>query len=218
MIDNKKIPTWLGTMIIIIFATTTGTVVWKIVINQGITRQSQEVASIKQPVAMEKPQTTQKDAEQNNDTTNPTSPGSSKQVNKYTNRTYGFEFEYPNKLITTSGSTDNGVILSDKQEGHWIYSINTTTNSKDLSLENAFNQILTENTKSVTNKKSIDVESIIMGGRPAKKYSIKNYNDYGNTGIILIHGKNIISIFGDDSILPINSDFQLILKSFRFTY
>ncbi|EKE11407.1 MAG: hypothetical protein ACD_15C00084G0008 [uncultured bacterium] len=139
-------------------------------------------------------------------------------TSKYINKTFGYEFEYPDKLKTTSISNDSNVVISDGLEGHWIYNINTQANYQKLSLEDAFSQILTEKTKSVSDKNLINISSITIDGKLAKKYSIKNYTDYGNTGIVLISGDYIISIFGDNSISPINSDLENILNSFKFIY
>jgi outer membrane lipoprotein-sorting protein len=200
--DNKKIPTWLGAVIIIIFAATAGAFVWKYEKNQEIAKQLEETSDIKL-IKMHTPQVNQK-----NDS----------QTSEYVNKTFDFKFAYPNKLVITSRSNDTSIILSDKPEGHWIYNINTQANSQKLSLEDAFNQILAEKTKSVSDKKLINIASITVDGKLAKKYSIKNYTDYGNMGIVLISGENIISIFGDDSISPINSDLENILNSFKFMH
>jgi hypothetical protein len=57
MIDNKKIPTWLGTAIIIIFAITAGMFVRQVVKNQDAVWQSKNIAT--QSITTEKKQATQ---------------------------------------------------------------------------------------------------------------------------------------------------------------
>ncbi len=128
----------------------------------------------------------------------------------YSSQKYGFGFQYPKELTITSGySNENRVIISDEDGGHWIYEVKIENNSDKLTLEKII-------AKEVASKNKI-VNDIIIDGVPAKRYSISNYGDYGNAGVILIVGNNILTIYGDDSDITNKADFETLFSTFKFT-
>jgi hypothetical protein len=137
----------------------------------------------------------------------PTTPVNTPKV--YSSQKYGFEFKYPNNLMVTSDSTENNVIISDEDGGRWIYIVKIESNSDKLTLEKII-------TKEVARYNKI-FSYIVIDGVPAKRYSISNYGDYGNTGVILIVGNNILTIFGDDSTPANKKAFEALLSTFKFT-
>src|SRR6266567_4145160 len=117
------------------------------------------------------------------------------QTNKYTNKTYGFEFDYPQNSVVNNDSTDDNVVITSINSSHWSFNVKTTGND---SMDKDFdNYLLSDRT---TGKKfKTDIANINIGGISAKQYSMENYSDYGNTWVTIYHGKNIIRIFGDNS-------------------
>lgn len=130
----------------------------------------------------------------------------------YKSQNYGFEFQYPNKLVITPASKENEVTISDEEGGHWIYDVRITNNSDNFTLE----KILEILEKEATDQEKL-VNDIILDGKPAKRYSIKNFGDYGNAGVILIVGNNILTISGDDSTTSGKADFEALLSTFKFS-
>lgn len=102
---NQKIGTLLGIIIIVIFSITVGVFVW--VVEKGQETEQVPNTAVQQNVIP-------KNQEGQNQTTVNT------QVNKYTDTTYGFEFEYPNGWDITK-STDT---TSDKQNLVFVFSTN----------------------------------------------------------------------------------------------
>ena len=137
----------------------------------------------------------------------PISPANTSKI--YSSQKYGFEFQYPYDLMITSASTENKVIISGEDSGHWIYSVKIENNSDKLTLE----KILA---KEVTSIKKI-VSDIIIDGVPAKRYSISNYGDYGNASVIIIVRNNILTISGDDSSSSNKTNFEALFSTFKFT-
>ncbi len=204
--DNKKIPTIVGTFIIIVIAITVGVFVWKIEKNQKGVGQSQNVVGIKK---LQKPTANQRDQAQQLQA----AKGSNDEMKKYINKTFGFEFEFPSDLVITQNSTDSVFGLSDKPDGHWAYNVTVTANVNNISLDQAFDSAL-ERYKN-TDKKII-VTNINIGGEQAKKYSIQNPTDSGNSVSVVIYEKNIITIYGDDSTPSNKTNFIKLLSSFKF--
>jgi len=77
--NNQKISTARGTIILIIIALTVGVFVWKVGKDQEATDQSQSVVSIKKPVTLKTPGTSQQNAD----------------LATYQNKDFGFSFNYP---------------------------------------------------------------------------------------------------------------------------
>lgn len=134
--------------------------------------------------------------------------------NVYRNRTYNFEFEVPPNLTITPDSTDSITTINDGKGGHWLYSVNSMINLNNLSLKDALSQILE---KPQYKEKSVIVSDTTLNNKPAKKFINKDAHDYGNVGIILLIGKNIVAITGDDSTPTLKKNFETFLETFRFT-
>ncbi|EKE21226.1 MAG: hypothetical protein ACD_7C00307G0005 [uncultured bacterium] len=131
----------------------------------------------------------------------------------YKNEKYGFEFVSPQDLFFRLNSTDDSIVLSDKRDGHWLFQITISKNSENLSL----NSIINQEIKRTNNNYSFDISDTKIDDKIAKKILIKNYSDYGNTTVILVHKDNIVKIHGDNSTTSINESFESIINSFRFS-
>lgn len=125
----------------------------------------------------------------------------------YRNQTYGFEFQYPKNYVITDDS-ETEIILAKEENGHWIYDIRIEKKSDDSTL----NQII-EKRYPTSNKV---VNEIKLDGKTAQQYSIRNYGDYGNAGVVLMLGDNILTIYGDDSTDQNKSDFEQFISTFKF--
>jgi hypothetical protein len=119
-----------------------------------------------------------------------------KTLQLYENKTYKYKFKYAPNFVVRDNSSDENIILSDSPTGHWLNQISVSSNSNKLTLDQAFNQAIESLNK---NKNDLIINDMFIGYKHAKRYSIKNPNDYGNTGIIFIHENNIFTIYGDDS-------------------
>ncbi len=131
----------------------------------------------------------------------------------YDNKKFSFEFKYRGNLTTTYESNDSNTIISNQKDGHWLYSVNSKENSKNLSLEETVADILSGYQYK---GKNIVVSDLMIDNKPAKKIQNKDSKDYGNVAVILLLGGNIITVAGDDSTSSLKTDFEDFLKSFKF--
>ncbi|MFA7319545.1 MAG: PsbP-related protein [Parcubacteria group bacterium] len=209
---KQHIDTKLGVVIILIFAVTVGAFLWKWEKNQPEVEQSQTNYNFKKPVAVQTPVVNQGDNMQNNNQANQ-QPQNNTAVGtkKYINKTYSFEFEYPSDLVIAQDATDSVFGLSNFLEGPWITNITVSDNVNNLSLNQSTDKII----KRFENYK-IDITSVNVDGVPAKKYSVQNYGDNGNAGVIMIKGHNIITIYGDDSNSSLKKIFETVADSFKY--
>ncbi len=140
-----------------------------------------------------------------------TTPVSTSKV--YNSEKYGFEFKYPNNFVITSDSNANQIIISNEDGGRWLYDIKIANNANELNLEEISLPPLATETNTTVSYISID-------GVAAKKYSIKDTSGdsgYGNAGVFLILGNNILTISGDDSTASNKAGFEALFSSFKFT-
>jgi hypothetical protein len=200
--NNKNIPTLLGTAVLIVIAITAGAFVWAYEKKQAPIDPAIRQQAIPKPAA----QTNAK----------PSTPAPEKTATKtYAVEKYGFAFEFPETLEVAPKSTDDTIILNDPTSGHWMYEIKTSINADNLSLKDAFQKAL---------KKFIAPENLTaakayegtLHGHTVRKFSDKNYSDYGNAGVVLLNGKHIVEILGDDSTPENNARFEALLTSFKF--
>lgn len=194
---DQKVNVKLGVTVFIVFVITVYVFAQQVIKNQTIIEQQKII-----PNDTKKTGPVQS-AQENID--------NNKQLQIYKNETYGYEFKYSPDSIITINSSDDNVILSSNPNGHWQNSIITTLNKEKLSLDQIFNQTV-ESLK--TNKKDFTITDMFIGHRRAKKYSIKNNEDYGNTGIIIIDGDKIFKIFGDDTTNTNKINLDFIVQSF----
>lgn len=194
---KQKVDTKLGVAIIVIFAITTGVLVWIYENGKSKPIQQNQITN---------------NAQQQNQTQE--EQGVTINTGElYKNDKFGFEFISPQKLILTSRPADSNVIFSDRPSGHWIYDIRISQNNNNLSLENAFIQELSKHNKS---EEKIISTTINIDGILAKRFSIQKYTDYGNSGVVLVNGSNIVTIYGDDSSFINKTNFETIISSFKF--
>ncbi|MCX6765974.1 MAG: hypothetical protein NT136_03375 [Candidatus Moranbacteria bacterium] len=198
---KQKIPTGIGVIIILIVTITIGVFVWKVEKNQ---------LAIEQPQV---PQVNQKYNAKNNNQSDEKALEDSKITTKYTNNTYGLEFEYPQNLVISQDATDSLFGLSDRPDGHWVINVSVSANTNNFSLVQAFNKELARYKKP---ERNIITSDIIVGGKPAKKFSIQNPTDNGNAVVVIVDGKNIITIYGTDSTTFLKTIFETVLNSFKF--
>jgi len=125
----------------------------------------------------------------------------------YTNSEYGFSFEYKSNLVI-SYSTGDHIVLAAGLGDHWVYSIIVEENLNNLSLDEALDSKVTSEDKTISD--------ILLDGKSAKRYSINNYGDYGNAGVILLNGNYIIRISGDDYSNNSRINFSEFLSTFKF--
>lgn len=135
----------------------------------------------------------------------------------YQNKTYGFTFQYPTDLVPISTLNDTAVTLAGKNGEHWAYGISAKNNSEHRTLDSLFNEMLDDRLTWITNTDNKKVVSdILLGGKPAKRYSITNNGDYGNAGVMVLSDNTIVSITGDDSTDGDKKDFDALLSTFTF--
>ncbi len=133
-------------------------------------------------------------------------------TNKYTNKTYGFEFKYPKNLVIMPDSTETIFGLGNSSDEPWEINITVNHNTSNLSLSQATSKI-TERFKS---PKKVIVTDIDINGVTAKRYSVENYHDNGNAGTVIIYKDYIIIIYGDDYTTPLRNIFETVINSFKF--
>jgi len=205
---KQIIETKLGVVIILIVAVTVGAFLWRWEKNQLEVQQPQVDYNFKKSVATQVPIANQ---ENNNQAELQSQDNVVMGTKKYINKAYGFEFEYPSDLVIAQDATDSVFGLSNFLEGPWIVNITVSDNTNNLSLSQSTDKI----TKRFTNYK-IDITNINIDGVPAKKYSVQNYGDSGNAGVVMIKGHNIITIFGDDSNPSLEKIFKIVIDSFKY--
>jgi outer membrane lipoprotein-sorting protein len=131
----------------------------------------------------------------------------------YSSQKYGFEFKYPKEFVVTSASNANNVIISNSDDGRWIYNVRIENNANNLNLEDiALPPLATDTNTKIT--------YITIDGIAAKRYSINDTtgdSDYGHAGVILIVGNNILTINGDDSTAANKAGFEALFSTFKFT-
>jgi hypothetical protein len=206
--DNKKIPTSVGTIVLVIIAITVGAFVWRIEKNNSketpLSQNFAKTDSYTEP----KKQAENQPSEKNEENTEVlVKPGS-----VYKNDTYGFTLKIP-QGVATSRISNADVVLAGEPGGHWIYDIRIADNINNQSLQDVLSKILADRTDSSEVKTSVVTNNIKIDGKPAESFTIKNYGDYGNAGAVLINGNKIFAIYGDDA----NKEgLDIILGSFHF--
>ena len=209
---KQTIETKLGVIIILIFAITVVAFVWKWEKNQPEAEQSQVTYGVKKSTAKQAPIANQENNTQNDNQADQQSQGNAVTgTKKYINKTYGFEFEYPANLVITQSAADSDFVLSYDPHGHWGIDITVSANTTNLSLTQVLNQVVSRYAP-----EKVIITNINIGGKPAKRFSVQNYHDYGNAGVIMIYGNNIITIYGDDSNLSLKKIFETVIDSFKF--
>ena len=203
---KQYIETKLGVAVILIFTLTAGVFIWKWEKNQLEVQQPQMNYNFKKPVIDQENNT-----QNNNQTAHQSQDNTTEGTKKYTNKTYGFEFEYPNDLVIAQDATDSVFGLSNFLEGPWVVNVTASDNTNNLSLGQSIDKMV----KRFTNYKT-DITSVSVDGVPAKKYSVQNYGDRGNAGVIMIKGHNIITIYGDDSNPSLKKIFETVIDSFKY--
>jgi len=170
-------------------------------LQQQITDLQRQITNLQKPTQpiITTPEETQEPIQFTNETTNWKTYSSSK---------YGFDFKYPSDLVITSISTEGQIVLANSEEGHWLLTIKVENNSGNLTLSEIVSKEI---------KKPDIFQDITLDGKMAKKYSIANFGDYGNAGIILISGNNIVRIYGDDSTSVSKEYFEALLSTFKFS-
>lgn len=197
---NQKISTKLGIIIIAIMAVTIGMFVWKYSDNKLLNEKSK--IDNKNTVDNHKSSVLQKEV-----------PNKKKTLQIYKNDTYGYWFKYSPDLVLRTNSSDENVILAKYPDGNWQYSVSVSSNPDRLSLSQIFDQAV----KSLkTNKEDLIISDMLIGHQHAKKYSIKNYQDYGNMGIIFLDKDKIFTIHGDDSTQNGEINLDFISQNFAF--
>ncbi len=181
--DNQKIPTSTGAVILIIIAITIGVFVW-------VYEQKQGSSVTIQTPTVSKPNT-----------------------KVYTSEKYGFVFKFPGDLTIDPNSKDSDIILNNPLGEQRVIYIQIYGNND---MDKAFDEYLLQ-LRNPDQKNNVILSNINIDGNSAKKYSIENYTDYGNTWITLNHNKNIIRIFGDDSTQTNKANLETVLNSFVFT-
>lgn len=209
---NQKVGTGLGTIVLVIIAITIGTFAWVVIKNRDVASEVQEPVNIKKPITTQSPYQNE-NTQYGNNQSDEKDLSNSKITTKYINNTYGFEFEYPQNLVITQNATDSVFGLSDKPDGHWVINVTVAENTSNLSLKQAFDK---EMNRYIKRGRNIMTSDISVGGKSAKKFSIKNYGDNGNVVVVIINGKNIITIYGTDSSTFLNTIFETTLNSFVF--
>lgn len=202
---NKKVSTIAGSLIILVIVAVLGFIFFS---GKEKEMQNQNDVVLKNSNLWNKGEVTKK-AENKKNTINKSL--AAKEL--YKNEKYGFEFVSPQNLFIESSSMDDNVIFSDKIDGHWLFQISMYDNSDSLSLKDISDQEI----KKINSIYSFDVSDIKVGNELAKKILIKNYSDYGNITIILIHKNNVIKIHGDNSAESVNKNFESIIDSFKFS-
>ncbi len=200
--QNKNISTLTGSVILVIIAITAGTFVWVYEKGQDwntdLTGIQPRVTS-KQAAKDDKSSSGEITAEKNQD------------LKKYVSSDYNFSFQYPSDLTISSISTEKQVTLArDNGNGHWVYTVIITDNTKNLSLQQAFEQEV--------NKVNYDTvkSDTLIDGKPAKIFSAQKSHDYGNAGIVFLFKGKIMTIFGDDSSFEGKNKFDVFIKTFHF--
>lgn len=133
---------------------------------------------------------------------------------EYKNEKYGFQFKYPEELVISNISTDDSFGLSDRPDGYGFLGIRVSENTDNLPLKQIFENFITRYEKE---ERQIIVSDINVGGVPAKRFYVKNYNDRGNAGAVLVHGNDVITIYGDDSNENLKEIFERVINSLEFT-
>lgn len=213
---KQHIETKLGVAVILIFAITVGAFVWKWekkeeLMNTPTTQNLNETLLKKSISQDQESKTIEKKSDENKLSDLEQNIEEGVDTNKYTNKTYGFEFEYPKNLVIAQDATESVFGLSTFAEGQWVMNITTIKNTSSLSLNQATDKALERfnNYKVTTNNIDID-------GVPAKKYSVQNHGDNGYVGVIIIKESNIITILGDDSNSSLKKIFETVIDSFKF--
>jgi hypothetical protein len=97
MIDNKKIPTWLGVVIIIIFAITVGVMVWRYEKNHEITKINNNVITSKETIVDNKKEESQTKQLENEVST----PIDTSDWKICKSNQYNYQISYPQDWIIT---------------------------------------------------------------------------------------------------------------------
>jgi hypothetical protein len=222
--DNKKIPTWLGTVIIIIFAATMGAFVWKYEKNQKTVEQSQNVIIESKPVEENKEQNNQ----QKDEIATPIDTSNWKTCK---NITYNYEVRFPGdwkmtqhpivKPIDSCNNVDHLYIEKDiytNAAGFIVVDVftkkqfqsTTSSSSAYLGVNNLDDYI--KNNPVVFRKDILLKESFIQGERAiwtrtntAKKEVI--------TAVYLFHDGTLYSITSND---VDQKTFEVLLSTFKF--
>lgn len=135
----------------------------------------------------------------------------------YTNNNYGFSFVYPSDMTIQTSSAMGGFIarVMDLND-HWIYEVVSIGTNNTSSLDNLTRNIMGDRLLSGSLDNVLIIDAIIDGVN-AKKYTIKNYGDYGNTGAVVITNKNerFLSIVGDSSSVENAKNFDIFLAGIK---
>lgn len=203
--DNKKIPTWLGTIILLIIAITVGAFVWKVEKNQPYISQPQYVTNTKKPAVTQMPTVVQQNQQQDFLIVKPTLPINQSKWKVLTNKSAGFSIQYPpeffidnesdaiynykpkDPLITLQEGVEpeGGVSLGISKLTYPVYPVKLPTKADFINnLKNLNDPAgLTENAQNVKVGKYIILSNHIKGGPGGE---LREYFAFTNNNIYTI--------------------------------
>lgn len=135
----------------------------------------------------------------------------------YTNARYRYSFNY---IGVVDDSTANGdVVVRPAVGAPWKFTLRVMPTSDSASAPRAGSIFYSADGKQGPEIKAdpnLTVEDIVIAGQPAQKMIHKNSGDYGNVQVVIVHGVDTITIFGDNSTSETEADLKSFLDGFVF--
>lgn len=136
----------------------------------------------------------------------------------YTSYLYKYSFEFEGTTENLKDADSANVSVLSGSSSPWIFNVSTqkgdTTRPLQALAEAAAKKI-TDAAEPVADRE-VAITDFKVADKPAKYVSISSLGDYGNAFVILVNGKNMLVVTGDDATPENKKAFLAFLKTFSF--
>lgn len=139
-------------------------------------------------------------------------------VTVYSNYLYKYSFEFAGTTENLKDGDPANVSVLSSSSSPWIFQVSTQKGGADRPLQalaEAMVKEVTDRAEPVADRE-VSITDFKVADKPAKYISISRFGDYGNAFVVLINGKNVLTVTGDDSNSENKEAFLAFLKTFNF--
>lgn len=134
----------------------------------------------------------------------------------YANTHYHYSFKY----VGVVNDAENGdVVVRPAAGSPWKFTIRVLPTVQSASAPRAGTVFFSADGKQGSDAKpdpNVIIEDVQVAGQPAQFLIHKNFGNYGNAEVVITHGTDTITIFGDNSTPETEVDLKNFLSGFTF--